>query len=114
MVQMRVGQQDVVDAGGIKAKRTGIFLIKLTTALIQPAVDQNSLPGAFDQMTGSGDAAIGSMEGYFQLTLPNICQAEPAPGRRDLSSGRLQRLSARMMPMQDTVPYFIRRLGEPE
>ena len=69
MIQMRMGQQYVIDAGNIKAERFGVFLVQLAAALIQPAVDQNPLAGAFDQMTGARNAAIRTMEGYFQVTL---------------------------------------------
>jgi len=66
MIEMRMGQQDVVDAGGIEAERPGIFLVQLAAALIQPAVDQDSLARTFNQVTGAGDTAICSMERYFQ------------------------------------------------
>ena len=58
-----MGQQYVVDGGGIKAEWCGIFLVQLAATLMQPAVDQYPLPSTFDQMTGAGDAAIGTMEG---------------------------------------------------
>ena len=58
-----MGQQYVVDGGGIKAERSGIFLVQLAATLMEPAVDQDPLPSTFDQMTGAGDAAIGTMEG---------------------------------------------------
>ena len=44
-------QQYVVDAGGIKTEWCGIFLVQLAAALMEPAVNQNTLPSAFDQMT---------------------------------------------------------------
>jgi hypothetical protein len=57
-----MGQQYVVDGRGVKTERIGVLLLQLATALIQPAVDQDSFPGTFNQMTGAGDTAIGSME----------------------------------------------------
>jgi hypothetical protein len=63
MVQVRMGQHYVVDGGGIKAEWSGIFLVQPAATLMEPAVDQDSLPSTFDQMTGAGDAAIGTMEG---------------------------------------------------
>jgi hypothetical protein len=51
MVQMRTGQQDVVDAGAIKAERRGVFLVQLAATLIQSAVDQDLLAGTFNQAT---------------------------------------------------------------
>jgi hypothetical protein len=62
MVQVRMGQHYVVDGGGIKAEWSGIFLVPAAT-LMEPAVDQDPLPGTFDQMTGAGDTAIGTVEG---------------------------------------------------
>ncbi len=70
MIQMCVGQQYVVDAGGIKAERPGVFLIQFAATLIQPAVNQDPLPGTFNQMTGASDVAIRSVKGYFQVILP--------------------------------------------
>ena len=58
-----MGQQYVVDAGGIKAERSGIFLVQLAATLMEPAVDQDPLPSTFDQMTGARDTAIGAVEG---------------------------------------------------
>ena len=34
MIQMRMGQQYVVDAGGIKAERFGVLLVQLAATLI--------------------------------------------------------------------------------
>ena len=63
MIQVCMGQQYVVDGGGIKAEWSGIFLVQLAATLMEPAVDQDPLPSTFDQMTGAGDTAIGTMEG---------------------------------------------------
>jgi hypothetical protein len=63
MIQVRMGQQYVVDAGGIEAEWCGIILVNLATALMEPAVDQDAFPSAFHQMTGTGDTAIGAMKG---------------------------------------------------
>lgn len=62
MIQMSVGQQHIVNAGGIKAERFGILLVQLATTLIHPAVDQDPLVGALNQMTRAGDVPIRSME----------------------------------------------------
>jgi hypothetical protein len=40
MIKMRMGQQEVVDAGGIKAEWLGILFIQLVATLMQSAVDQ--------------------------------------------------------------------------
>jgi len=63
MVQVGMGEQHVVDGGGIEAKRFRVFFVQLATTLTEPAVDQNPLARTFDQMTGASDIAIGSMEG---------------------------------------------------
>ena len=76
MIQMRMGQQYIIDARGIKAERFGVLLVQLAATLIQPAVDQDPLAGAFNQMTGAGDVAIRSMEGYFQVTLPRFANPD--------------------------------------
>jgi hypothetical protein len=65
-------QQYVVDAGGIEAEWRGIFLVQLAAALMEPAVNQDTLAGTFDQMTGPGDTAIGTMERQLQVTLLRI------------------------------------------
>ena len=70
MIQMCMSQQYIVNAGGVKAERFGVLLVQLAAALIHPAVDQDPLPGAFNQMTGTSDVAIRSVKGYFQVTLP--------------------------------------------
>ena len=72
MVQMRVGEQHVVDGGGIKAERSGVLLVQLAATLMQPAIDEDALARAFDQMTGAGDAAIGAVKGQLQVTLPGM------------------------------------------
>jgi hypothetical protein len=62
MIKMGVGQQDVVDAGGIEPKRVRIVLVQLTATLVQPAVDQDPLSGALDHVTRTGDAAVGTVK----------------------------------------------------
>ena len=34
MIQMRMGQQHVIDAGGVKAERFGVFLVQLAATLV--------------------------------------------------------------------------------
>lgn len=70
MIEMGVRQQYVIDAGGVKAERFGVLLVQLAATLIHSAVDQDPLPGAFNQMAGAGDVPIRSMERYFQVPLP--------------------------------------------
>ena len=75
MIQVRMGQQNEVDGGGIKAERSGIVLVQLAATLMKSAVDQDSLPSTFDQMTGAGDTAIGTVERQFQVALLCIRQS---------------------------------------
>lgn len=39
MIQMRMGEQDVIDTGDIEAKRFGVFLVQFAATLIESAVD---------------------------------------------------------------------------
>jgi hypothetical protein len=62
MVQMCVGQQDVVDGGRVEAERFRILLVQLTSALIQAAIDQDVFSGALDHMAGARHASGGTMK----------------------------------------------------
>ena len=62
MIKMSVGQQDVVDTGGIEAERFLVLLLQLATALIQAAIDQNTFPRAFNHVTRAGDAAVSAVK----------------------------------------------------
>ena len=76
MIQMRVGQQYIIDARSIKPERFGVLFVQLAATLIHPAVDQNPFPGALNQMTGAGDVPIRSMERYFQVSLPRFANPD--------------------------------------
>src|ERR1700692_1761020 len=72
-------------------------------------------------MTGAGDTAVCSVEGYFQITSPlypliltEIARALQQYRNTGASRWRMQRLPARIVPVQDTVPDFLGRLGKPE
>ena len=69
MIQMGMGQQYVVDAGRLEPERLRIFLIQLAATLVQPAVDQDLLPGALDHVTRAGDTAVSAVKRYFQVKL---------------------------------------------
>ena len=62
VVEMGVGQQQVVDAGGIEAEGGRVLFIEFPPALVHAAVDENPLAGAFDHVAGAGDALIGAVE----------------------------------------------------
>src|SRR5664279_4936011 len=64
-------------------------------------------------MAGTGHTAIRSMERYFQVTSP-LCPLIPQYRNTGASRRRMQRLPARLVPVQDTVPDFLGRLGKPE
>jgi len=65
VVKMGMGEQYIVNAGGIEAKFRSIVLIEFMTALKQAAVDQDFLSGTFKHVTGTGDVAICAVEGEF-------------------------------------------------
>ena len=62
VIQMGMGQQHEIDGGGIKAERLGIFLGQLASALVEATIDQNPAAGAFNEVAGTGDAAVGAVE----------------------------------------------------
>ena len=62
VIKMRMGQQDVVDAGRIESERLRVFLVQFAATLVQSAVDQDPLPGTLDHVTGTGDAAVGAVK----------------------------------------------------
>jgi hypothetical protein len=101
MIQMRVGEQYVVDGGGGEAKGPGVFRVQFAATLMQPAIDQDALAAAFDQMTGAGDTAIGAMKGQFQVTLPimrrsrrNDCNGSRSGVRQSANRGAFRALAA--------------------
>ena len=101
MIQMRMGEQHIVDGGGVEAERSGILLVQFAAALMQPAIDQDALARAFDQMTGAGDTAIGAMKGQFQVPLPsfrrsrrNDCNGSRSAVRQSANRGALRALAA--------------------
>ena len=62
MIEMGMGEQQHVDRGGVEAEGAGVFLVEFATALIEAAIDQDALPARFQQMTGTCDAQVGSVE----------------------------------------------------
>ena len=62
-VAWRAPVQNVVNAGRIESERLRIFLAQLAPTLVQPAVDQDPLPGGrLDHVTRTGDAAVGAVK----------------------------------------------------
>jgi hypothetical protein len=50
MIEVGVRQQHNIDAGGIETEVAGIFVGELAAPLIEPAVDQKTPAGAFDEV----------------------------------------------------------------
>ncbi len=74
VIQVSVREQDIVDCGGVKAKRSRVLFVELMTTLIKTAVDQNALSGALDHVARAGYTAVSAMERYSQDTLLKIWQ----------------------------------------
>jgi hypothetical protein len=76
VIEVRVGEKQIVDLGRIETKGTGILLVEFATALKQAAVDQNAAAGTVHHVAGPGDAPVGAVEGQSQIDLTLI--VEPA------------------------------------
>jgi len=111
MVQMGVRQQDTIDGRGIEPKGASVLLRELTAALKQPAIDEDPLARAFDQMTRSGHVAIRTVKFQFQDTLPT-----PLSGTRlwVLPDQPIERRTARLVPAQNSLPGIARGFGKPK
>jgi hypothetical protein len=57
-----VGEQYKIYALRIKPEVVGIVLGDLAAALIEPAIDEDALAGAVDEVAGTGHVAIGAAE----------------------------------------------------
>src|SRR5580692_8074142 len=62
MIKVSVRQQHKIDAGRVETKVAGIFFCSLAATLVEPAIDQKTTAGAFDEVAGTGDVAISSMK----------------------------------------------------
>ena len=58
-----MGQQQIIDAGRVKPEIIGVFLVQFSAALVEAAVDEDTLAGAFNQVARPGNAAIRAVEG---------------------------------------------------
>jgi hypothetical protein len=67
VIQVGMGQQQVVDAFRLEAKRFGIFLFILPPALEKAAVDESPDAIAFDQVARSGNAASRAVKRDFHV-----------------------------------------------
>jgi hypothetical protein len=62
MVQVRVGEQDIIDGGGIEAEGFRVFLMKFPSTLIHSTIDQDAASSALDHMAGAGNATISAVK----------------------------------------------------
>lgn len=62
MVQVAVGQQQVVYGCRVESDIFGVILRQLAAALIQATIDENFLSRAFNLMAGTGDTLIGTVK----------------------------------------------------
>jgi hypothetical protein len=69
MIEMGMGEQQRVDRGGVEAERRGVLQFEVVRALKGAAVDQNALTRDLDEVTRTGNVAIGAVEGYFHVML---------------------------------------------
>ena len=101
MIEVCVRQEEVIDLGRIEAEILGVLLVDLPGALVQAAVDQHAFSVAFDQVTGTGNAAISAMKGNvhtpsFRRTvdysLRGACSPYAHPGIVWLVTSRAQYL----------------------
>ncbi len=63
MVEVGMGQQQVVDACRVEPEVIGIVFFELAAPLVEAAVHQNAGSGAFEQMAGAGHVPGGTVEG---------------------------------------------------
>jgi hypothetical protein len=50
MIEVGMRQQHKINAGRIEAKVVGVFIGDLAASLIEPAIDQHTPAGAFDEV----------------------------------------------------------------
>jgi len=72
MIEMCMGEKNEIDRSGIEAERPGVFVAQLAAALQQAAIDQYAFAGAFNEMAGTGYAAISAVKGKLHewVSLP--------------------------------------------
>src|SRR5580698_5325298 len=62
MVEVRVSEEHIIDAGGVKTERRGVVDVEFAAALKQTAIDQHAFARAFDQMARPGNVTIRSVK----------------------------------------------------
>ncbi|GEC58917.1 hypothetical protein BEL01nite_79600 [Bradyrhizobium elkanii] len=63
MIQVGMGQQDIVDGCSIEPEGGDVLFHQVAASLKKTAIDQNASVQALDQVTGPGHSAIGAMKG---------------------------------------------------
>jgi hypothetical protein len=62
VVEVRMGEQQEIDVGGVEAERLRVLFDKLALPLEKAAVDENPLPRAFNHVAGAGYIMVGAVE----------------------------------------------------
>ena len=66
MIEMGMGEKNDIDLARIETETARVLLIEFARTLIEPAIDQDAQSGRFDEMAGTGDAAIGAVKRQLQ------------------------------------------------
>jgi hypothetical protein len=69
-----MGQQQVVDGDRVEPERLGVILVQVLAALEHAAVDKDSLTGAFDEVAGTGNLPVCTVERDFHER-ESFCEA---------------------------------------
>ena len=69
MVEMGVGQQQHIDRRRVEAEWRSVFVVELTAALKEAAVDEDALAAGFDEMARASDVAVGAVERNLHVAL---------------------------------------------
>ena len=70
MIEVGMRQQHKIDANGVETKVAGIFLCDLAATLIEPAIDQKTPAGTFDEVARPSNVAISPVKRQPQAISP--------------------------------------------
>jgi len=62
VVEVRMGEEQEIDACRIESERLSVLFVKLAASLEHPAVDQNPPACALDQVAGACDALVSAVK----------------------------------------------------
>jgi hypothetical protein len=82
MVEVRMGQQQEVDACRVEAEIGAVLLFQFAAALKHAAVNQKPAAATFEHVAGAGDAAGGAVERQDHRRLESIIRPRRPPRRR--------------------------------